>query len=165
MTGVKGKSSARLVIVNHRIAGPILSGPHQQPFACETDKFKLVAGGTAGPPLDAYCSIATRIDYVYKSTAGGNFKPLPDRRALPSDVAITTTSLGAIVPFIVRVETGTINRAVYEIAMLHNPATDPAPDFLSRPSGWNGRLIYTFGGGCAGGWYRTTSHGRSPRNR
>ncbi|MGE3840881.1 MAG: DUF6351 family protein [Vicinamibacterales bacterium] len=152
--GAPARTSARLVVVNHPITGPVLSGPHQQPFACETEKFKLVAGGTAGPSLDANCSIATRIDYVYKSTAGGDLKPLTDPRSLPSDVATTTTSLGARVPYVVRVETGTINRAIYEMAMLHNPASEPTPDPFTRSAGWNGRLIYTFGGGCAGGWYR-----------
>ena len=51
-------------------------------------------------------------------------------------------------------ETGTINRAIYQIAMLHDPARDATPDFMTRPAGWNGRLIYTFGGGCTAGWYR-----------
>src|SRR5882672_2120057 len=122
-------------------------------------------GGAAGKPLDATCSIATRVDYVYKSTAPAApagrgrgaamvFKPLPDPKNLPPDVAMTTTTTGAQVPFIVRVETGTINRGVYEIAMLFNPAKDAQPDFMTKPSGWNGRLIYTFGGGCAGGWYK-----------
>jgi hypothetical protein len=102
---------------------------------------------------------------VYKSTAPAapagrvrgsenTFKPLPDPKTVPSDVAMVASSLGAQVPFIVRVETGTINRGVYEIAMLFNPAKDAQPDFMTKPSGWNGRLIYTFGGGCAGGWYK-----------
>jgi hypothetical protein len=38
--------------------------------------------------------------------------------------------------------------------MLFDPAKDVQPDFMTRPAGWNGRLIYTFGGGCAGGWYK-----------
>jgi hypothetical protein len=38
--------------------------------------------------------------------------------------------------------------------MLYNPARDAAPDFMTKPSGWNGRLIYTFGGGCMTGWFR-----------
>ena len=33
-----------------------------------TDRFKLLSGGTLGPPLDANCSIATRVDYVYRAT-------------------------------------------------------------------------------------------------
>lgn len=49
-----------------------------------------------------------------------------------------------------RVEKGTINRAVYEIAMLHQPRT-PLPDPWTDTKGWNNRLVYTFGGGCAAG--------------
>ena len=57
------------------------------------------------------------------------------------------------IPQIIRVETGTVNRAVYEIAMLHDPNdTEVSP--WSRSAGWNGKLIYTHGGGCRGGWYR-----------
>ena len=154
LVATAGKAMSRLTVVNHPSAGPVISGPHEQPFICETEKFKLMAGGMASKPLDANCSIETRVDYVYKSTAGGDFEPLPNPTNLPSDVAMTTTSLGLQVPFIVRVETGTINRGVYEVAMLFNPAKDAQPDFMTKPSGWNGRLIYTFGGGCAGGWYK-----------
>jgi hypothetical protein len=165
MVATAGKATAKLTVVNHPVAGPVISGPHETPFICETEKFKLMSGGVAGKALDADCSIATRVDYVYKSTAPAapagrgrgsenTFKPLPDPKTIPSDVAMVTTSLGAQVPFIVRVETGTINRGVYEIAMLFNPAKDGQPDFMTKPSGWNGRLIYTFGGGCAGGWYK-----------
>jgi hypothetical protein len=154
LAATAGNANGKLTVVNHPSAGPIISGPHEQPFVCETDKFKLMAGGVAGKALDTNCSIATRVDYVYKSTAGGDLKALPDPKALPADVAMTTTSLGQQVPFVVRVETGTINRGVYEIAMLFNPARDAQPDFMTRSSGWNGRLIYTFGGGCAGGWYK-----------
>jgi len=149
-----GKATSKLTVVNHPNAGPVISGPHEQPFICETEKFKLMAGGLAGKALDANCSMTTRIDYVYKSTAGGDLKPLADPKQIPSDVAMTTTTLGVRVPFIVRVETGTINRGVYEIAMLFDPAKDAQPDFSTKPAAWNGRLIYTFGGGCAGGWYK-----------
>src|SRR5262245_2280891 len=165
LVATAGRATAKLTVVNHSAAGPVISGPHETPFACETEKFNLMSGGVAGKALDADCSIATRIDYVYKSTApaapagrgrgsDNTFKSLPDPKSIPADVAMTTTSLGVQVPFIVRVETGTINRGVYEIAMLFNPAKDSQPDFMTKPSGWNGRLIYTFGGGCAGGWYK-----------
>ena len=170
LVATAGKATAKLTVVNHPNAGPVISGPHEQPFICETETFKLMVGGVAGKPLDTNCSIATRIDYVYKSTAGGDLKPLPVKTVgadlkvgpyevseggpYPPDLAMTTTSLGVQVPFIVRVETGTINRGVYEIAMLFDPAKDVQPDFMTRPAGWNGRLIYTFGGGCAGGWYK-----------
>jgi hypothetical protein len=92
--------NARLTVINHPITGPVFSGPHEQPFVCETEAAGL------GAPLDADCSIATRT---------------------------RTTDDG------VTVETGTINRGIYEIAM---------------PPHWNRRLIYNFGGGCTDGWYR-----------
>jgi hypothetical protein len=57
------------------------------------------------------------------------------------------------VRFIVRVETGTINRGIYQIAMLHDPYTEGAPTWARHPAGWNGKLIYQHGGGCQGGWY------------
>ena len=66
-----------------------------------------------------------------------------------------TTLTGHEVPYVVRIETGTINRAVYQIAMLHAPdSADLTPSPWMRSPGWNGRLIYTFGGGCVNGWYR-----------
>ena len=56
------------------------------------------------------------------------FKPLPSTTALPADVAKTTTITGATVNFIVRVETGTMNRGIYQNAILHDPTVDPAAD-------------------------------------
>ena len=149
-----GHAPARLILTNYPIAGPIFSGPHEQPFICETQNFKLRSGGTLGPALDRTCSIATRVDYVYRSTSGGALKPLSDSKRPPDDVAQATTSAGRTVPYVVRIETGTINRAIYQIAILHDPAREPEPDFLTPPAAWNRRLIYTFGGGCNGGWYR-----------
>ena len=133
---------AQLTLVNFPITGPVISGPHEQPFVCETENFKLRSGGTLGAPRDANCSVTTRVDYLYRTTAGGELKPLADRSVRPVDVATVTTRSGATIPYIVRIETGTINRAIYQIAMLDDRA------------GWNERLIYTFGGGCVTGWYR-----------
>ncbi len=149
-----GTSRATLSLVDHPLEGPVFSGPHEQPFICETEAFELVSGETLGPALDDACSVARRVDYAYRSTADGELKPLADPRARPADVAATTTLTDREVPYIVRIETGTINRAIYQIAMLHDPATDPEPDPWTPPAGWNGRLIYTFGGGCVRGWFR-----------
>ncbi len=66
----------------------------------------------------------------------------------------TTTSTGEQVPFIVRMETGTVNRAIYQTSMLHDPIAEPEPDFTTRTDGWNGAAIFTLGGGCTNGWYR-----------
>jgi hypothetical protein len=147
-----GNASARLNLVNHPISGPVLSSPQEQPFVCMTDRFKLASGGTLGRPLDANCSITTRVDHVYRASTGTDFKPLADTKTIPADAAMVTVN-GTQVPYVVRIETGTINRAIYQIAMLHNPA-GPALDFATRSGGWNGRLIFTFGGGCEPGWYQ-----------
>ncbi|NLD70664.1 MAG: hypothetical protein GX644_17865, partial [Limnobacter sp.] len=81
------------------------------------------------------------------------FRPLADPAQLPGDVATVSVD-GREVPYVVRVETGTINRAIYQISMLHDPANDAEPSPTTAPRGWNERLVYTFGGGCTGGWYR-----------
>jgi hypothetical protein len=149
-----GKASARLAVVNHPITGPLFAGPQEQPFVCMTEKFKTVGGATLAKATDANCSIPTRIDYVYRSTTDTKaFKPLADPKTVPADVEMISRD-GRMVPFVVRVETGTINRGIYEIAVLHNPVAEAAPDLGTRPASWNGRLIYTFGGGCEPGWYQ-----------
>jgi hypothetical protein len=153
LVATAGSGSVRLTLVNHPITGPVLSSPQERPFVCMTDRFKLQSGGTLGQPLDANCSVATRVDYVYRAAGGRDLKPLTDTKTVPGDVAVVFAN-GRQVPYVVRIETGTINRAIYQIAMLHDPATDPAPDFAVRSPGWNGKLIYTFGGGCEPGWYQ-----------
>ncbi len=149
-----GRADAEITLTNYPIQGPIISGPHEYPFACTTTTFVPFPGSPAlGAPLDADCSVATRVQYVYRTTAN-TFAPLPMAQlpALPANLANTTTVAGATVPYIVRLETGTINRAIYQTAILHNP-NGPPPSPFAPPAGWNGRLIYPLGGGCIGGWY------------
>ncbi len=141
-----------LVLRNFPETGPMISGTHEKPFLCQTEQFQLIGGQTLGPPIDANCSIKTRVDYVYRPR-GGELMPWPSDGTRPADVDTTLTSDGVSVPFIVRVETGTVNRAIYQMAMLHDPAT-PAPDVWTRSPGWNGKLIFTHGGGCRKGWHR-----------
>jgi len=124
--------SAQLILTNYPITGPIFSGPHEEPFYCMTQNFNLPASTQKlGPALDSDCSIGTRVDYVYRTT-GGAFQPLPSLTSYPADLAQTTTSQGKTVPYIVRVETGTINRGIYETAVLHDPTTEKAPTRLTR---------------------------------
>ncbi len=151
----RGRPRSELALTNHPAEGPVFSGPHQQPFACETTKFRLpVVGGTLGEPIDEDCSIETRVDYFYRTT-GGSFAPWPAAATEhPDDLAMTTTSEGERVPYVVRMETGTLNRGIYQTTVLHDPLTEPEPGPAARPEGWNGRVIYTLGGGCVNGWYR-----------
>jgi hypothetical protein len=145
-------------VTNHPRTGPMFSGPLETPFVCQTEAFRLYSGGPfLGVAKDSNCSVDTRVDYVYRTTAGA-FAVLPSQAVVPPNAATATTSEGKTVPYIVRIETGTVNRAIYQTAMLHNPAAEPAPSVVARPAGWNGRLVYTFGGGCPGGWYRQGSN-------
>jgi hypothetical protein len=152
----EGSASAELVLTNHPIGGPIFSGPQEQPFICQTESFKLPDGSMLGPALDGSCSVKTVITYVYRSENGA-LKPLSDLNILPADVARTTTSLGQEVPYIVRIETGTINRSIYQIAVLHDPVSTPTVSPFNPPNSWNRRLLYSFGGGCIGGWFKQGS--------
>ncbi|MEN3614487.1 DUF6351 family protein [Plantactinospora sp. ZYX-F-223] len=151
LVATAGPLRDHLVLTNHPATGPVISGPHQTPYVCTTDLFRLVDGDPLGDPLDADCSVATRVDYAYRSTAGRT-RPLPDPAARPDDLAWTTTITGETVPFLIRIETGTLNRSIYQISMLHDPASEQ-PTFHRHSPGWNDRLIYTFGGGCRRGWY------------
>ncbi len=164
-----GESSAELALTNYPISGPIISGEQQDPYFCLADlapdndgnkrRFAIGNGEYLDDnALDANCSLPTRIDYVYRSAEGdGGFLPLLPDQAHPRDLAFTTTNEGQEVPYIVRLETGTINRAIYQIAVLH----DPASEEQSRDgyAGWNNRLVYTFGGGCEAGYFQGTGTG------
>ena len=161
---------AALELTNYPISGPIISGPHETPYLCQTEEFTTAGGETLGAPLDENCSVETRVEYVYLSTQDGEFKVYGGSGGGAStggastggastaggmlpDMAEATTLDGETVPFIVRVQTGTVNRAIYQSAMLHDPA-DPAPDPWTRSRGWNGKLVYTHGGGCRTGWFQ-----------
>jgi len=144
---------ATVTVRNWPIEGPIISGPHQTPFFCQTQQFVLPDGSNLGAALDANCTVATRVTYMYRATSGGALQPLPSPTALPADVATVTTSAGVTVPFVVRVETGTIDRGIYQNAVLFDPTKESAPTPLTPPKAWNHRLIAIEGFGCPGGWY------------
>jgi hypothetical protein len=150
--------TASLMITNYPATGPVFSGPWLQPFICQTDAFVLPDGSKLGPPLDADCSARTVVQYVYRSTTPPAdprqpFTPLPSTTTLPGDVARTTTTSGETVNFIVRVETGTMNRGIYQNAVLHDPTTDQAVSPFTPPRGWNHHLVAMHGSGCPSGWY------------
>ncbi len=150
-----GDQLSQLQLSNYPVSGPIISGPHESPYYCQTGDFELVTGEVYGPPQDGNCFRPTRVDYVYWSEEDQQFKPytLAFGSLPPTDIATVQQDDGSAQPFIVRVETGVVNRAVYEIAMLHDPSqAEPSP--WNRSAGWNGKLVYTHGGGCRSGWYQ-----------
>lgn len=135
------RGEAALNVTNYPITGPMLSGPHLKPFECSTERSGL------GAPTDANCSAPRKIWYLYR-TIGGQFKPLTSPAGpRPADLATTTTNEGKTVPYIVRVDGGVINRAIYQIAILDDPTTASiAPAAWKPAAGWNHKLMVTFGG-------------------
>jgi hypothetical protein len=151
-----------LKLTNYPIEGPIVSGPHETPFVCTTDKFQIysalgrppaAAGETFGPAQGVDCSATTKITWLYLPKGASELVPLPPGPGLPADVATTTTTAGKTVNFVVRVETATIDRGIYQSTVLFDPTTDVVPTWKTPPRGWNGRLIAVQGAGCTGGWY------------
>ncbi len=145
-------------LINYPISGPILSAPHMTPYECRTKQSGL------GDPTDANCSAGEVREYFYKSTGPDDgHGPGCDavqaagqpKGARPSDVATATTIDGRSVPYIVRVESGVINRSIYRIAVLDDPSTDAVAD------GWNGRLGVTSAAAAA----RSTTRGPTRRTR
>src|SRR5262245_46034826 len=132
------------------------------------------ASGLSTPAIDAQCNIATEFKLYYRTTSPcvnvlpdpspntSNFlNPTPptsvtqptnacfktyDPASPPpaTEVATTTTDTGLTVPYIVRVERGTMNRGIYDIAVLFNPST-PWTSGAAPQAQWNGKILYQFG--------------------
>jgi hypothetical protein len=115
--------SARIRLVNHPAGGPVFSGPQLEPWTCQ-------AGA-----VDKHCDQPPSFKYLYMSTNTTKRGLQPyDPSNPPADVARTTADRGATVPFIVRVETGYMDRDQYQIAVLYQPgkswsAVRPQPQF------------------------------------
>ncbi|MEO8938149.1 MAG: DUF6351 family protein [Burkholderiaceae bacterium] len=125
-----------VVLTNYPITGPVLSGPHIAPYECRTVENGL------GAPLDADCSATTQVTYFYRAS-NHTFKPLANPTGTrPADLVTTTTNAGVTVPYIVRVESGTINRGVYRLAVLDDPVAGATKYVPS--AGWNRKLIVSF---------------------
>ncbi|HEX3761091.1 MAG TPA: DUF6351 family protein, partial [Kofleriaceae bacterium] len=167
-----------LKITNHNIGGPIFSGPQVTPFICATPGGSAgdattpatnPSGLSGLASTDGKCNIATEAHLFYRRNvspcteavssatnpdpvsgtppADACFKPY-DRAHPPSDMAMTTTDTGVTMPFIVRVERGTLNRGIYDIAVLFDPSKDDIEAGwkpVAPQAGWNGKVLYSFG--------------------
>jgi hypothetical protein len=143
-----GDTPAQLKVANYPRQGPMITGPHQSPFVCRTEASGL------GPPIDEDCSVETRYEYFYKNM-GGQFVALPDPSQVPGDVQKVAPGDGPMMNYIVRVERGTINRAVYQISTLYDPAA-PAWTAVAPQPHWGGKTFYYFRGGCGVGHHQGT---------
>ncbi len=127
--------------------------------------------GLSIPAAGPNCSIPTEVKFYYRTTTAGCTFDLPDpvlnstytstspattvappangcfkpyaQGTTPSDMAQTTTDAGVTVPYIVRVERGTMNRGIYDIAVVFDPtkAWDPVLPQVQ----WSGKVLYLFG--------------------
>jgi hypothetical protein len=134
--------SSSIRLVNHPIGGPIFSGPQIQPWVCES-------GAT-----DAQCDQPPTITYQYMSSLPNQgYQPYDPSNPPPSqEIATTTTDNGTTVPYIVRVETGYLDRDQYSFAMLWRPG-EPWQPWAPQPQ-WDHKLVLTFG--CCAGADHTT---------
>ncbi len=156
--------------------GPVFTGPQALPFICRTLESGLgqpevdnqngegqpvfqVEGNIASPVVghSKTCSVKTQVKYFYYS--GNNFRPFDpatDFTTPPADMQTTTVN-GATVPFVVRVEAGTINRFIYTVAMLAPfPEVATTPDALTKTA-WNSKLVYWLRGGVGIGHQQSTA--------
>lgn len=136
---VSGKERQGLDVVNHPRSGPVFSGPQHILF-CQA---------TGLGDLDEDCmSDDVVVQYRYRTTTG-QFANYPTDGSVPANLATTTVD-GVEVPYVYRLERGTINRSLYQIAILHEPGT-PEPTPWNDTSAWNDKLVYSFGGACGVG--------------
>ncbi|HVS68018.1 MAG TPA: DUF6351 family protein [Mycobacteriales bacterium] len=139
---------AELTITNHPVGGPVFAGPQVKPWKCQ-------AGAT-----DAQCDQKPSYSYQYlpagTNSVGvgvtgvasvGAFRPYDPSSPPPAQlIATTTTKTGVTVPFIVRQETGYIDRDQYTIAALWQPGKAWHP-WAPQPQ-FNRRLVITHGASC-----------------
>jgi hypothetical protein len=146
---VSRRRGAWIDITNHPNGGPVFAGPQVMPWVCQDGA------------LDAQCNAPVAYTYKYMPAgvgdqevgipgiAGANlFQDYdPANPPDPSLVATVTTDQGnSNVPFIVRVETGYMDRDQYAIATLFDP--DHAWTVGQSQRGWNGKLLITHGASC-----------------
>ena len=139
---------AHIAITNQPAGGPVFSGPQVQPWTCN-------AGAS-----DKQCERKPSYQYFYipaNASVGPGAAPeqTPDPRFAPynpasppppSSIAQTTTDDGQQVPFIVRVETGSVDRGQYQVAVLYDPARGWSP--WSPQKGWDHKLLLLGGPNC-----------------
>jgi Tannase-like family of unknown function (DUF6351) len=77
--------------------------------------------------------------------ANSCFQPYVAGTTAAASVANSLVTIGGVaVPYIVRVERGTINRGIYDIAVLFDP-TKPAWTALAPQPQWAGKVVYSYG--------------------
>ena len=125
----------------------MLSGPHQTPFLCKTERVGL------GPALDADCSAAPKVQWFARTSGDQAFHELADPFGpYPADTVLTETSDGAAVPFVVRVESRDDQPRHRAHRRARRPARREDADAPFAADRWNGRVYHAFGESCGVGY-------------
>jgi hypothetical protein len=98
--------------------------------------------GMPDPQWNQTNASATTVPAQPTAPANGCWKPYT-AGTTPADMATATTISGVTMPFIVRVERGTMNRGIYDIAVLFDPTKTWTP--TAPQAGWNSKIYYSFG--------------------
>jgi len=101
-----GSARSQITLLNHPITGPIISGPPIEPFVCTTQDNGL------GEALDDACTAATQVRYFYNNVEGEFTEILDITAPYPADMSSVQLAGKAPMPFIVRVESGTLNLSI-----------------------------------------------------
>ncbi len=133
---------ARIEISNYAKGGPIFSGPQVQPWTCQT-----TANPSLGPALDEQCNAPTAYRYMYRSLGNQFLAYNPASPPPASNIATTTTDHGVTVPYIVRIERGTMNRGIHDIAVLFDSSGSWST--FNRQPQWNRKLVMHYGAGTS----------------
>ncbi|MEF7614004.1 DUF6351 family protein [Aquincola sp. MAHUQ-54] len=134
-------AGAEITLQNHPIGGPVFSGAQLQPWTCST-----TSSPSLGQPLDAQCNAPAAYRYMYRTTTG-QFSAYDPTGPVPANMTTASTDTGATVPYIVRIERGTLNRGIHEIAVLADPARPWSPWTPADQPGWNHKVVMQFGAG------------------
>ena len=138
---------ARLTITDHPIGGPIFAGPQIQPWLCQSGARDKQCDQ---PPVFSYYYVPAGQGNAGSNSFGqasGAFQRYDPNHPPPaSAIATTTTTDGVTVPFIIRQETGYLDRDQYAVATLWQPGK-PWQPWAPQPQ-YNGRLVITHGVSC-----------------
>ena len=134
-----GRERGRLVVTSHPRGGPVFTGAQLLPWECTTTEEPSL-----GPVVDVQCNAPTRVRFFYRTTAG-QFQPWEASAPVPADAATVPTLTGGTRPYIVRVERGTMNRGIHELAVLFDPTQPWTP--WSPQADWGRKLLLKYGAG------------------
>ncbi|MDQ1536313.1 MAG: hypothetical protein QOE58_706, partial [Actinomycetota bacterium] len=148
ITATYGRATARLRVNNHPQGGPLFAGPQMTPWVCQEGA------------KDRQCNAPKTFNLGYMPVALKNsgaslgavedpsaFRPYDPTDPPPSaSVATTTTDQGITVPYIVRTETGFIDRDQYSMTTLYRPGRQWTP--WSPQDQWNHKLLIAHGSSC-----------------